>query len=301
MLDIRVESFLSVCKNKSYTKASKELNITQPAVTQHIQGLEKYYNCKFFKYSNRQLELTNAGEIFYKYILNARANQHIIMEKLKGINSSRKSLKFAATLTIGEFTLPPILGDFINTFKEYDITMRIDNTQTILQMLQNGDIYFALIEGLFNKSDYETKLYKNSRFILVGPTNHPLTKKNKVFLDDLKDESIIIRELGSGSREILERGLFDKNHTLEEFKNTIKIGNVNVIKEMIKQEIGISFMYEDAVVEEIKNGELKEIKIEDFIIEREFNFVHLKNETMTSDFNNFYSFFKNPLNFEPPK
>ncbi|SDY81137.1 DNA-binding transcriptional regulator, LysR family [Proteiniborus ethanoligenes] len=296
MLDMRIDSFLAVCKNKSYTKASKELSITQPAITQHIQSLERHYNCKFFEYSNRQLRFTAAGELFYKHILNAKANEQVIMQKLQEINNEKKTLKFAATLTIGEFTLPPILGEFMNTFKEYNITMYVDNTRTVLQMLENGEIYFALIEGLFNKADYETRLCKRAPFILVAPVTHHLVKKKPVLLDELKDETVIIREAGSGSREVLERGLFDKNHTLKDFKKTIEIGNVNVIKEMIKKEIGISFMYEDAVREEIKRGELAEITIQDFVIQREFNFIHLKNEIMRLEFDALFSFFKNSIN-----
>lgn len=288
-----MESFLSVWKNKSYTKASEELNLTQPAITQHIQSLEKYYGCKFFEYSNRQLRFTKAGELLYRYVLNAKANEQIIMQKLQEINNEKKTLKFAATLTIGEFTLPPILGEFMNTFKEYDITMYVDNTKTVLQMLQNGEIYFALVEGLFKKSDYETKLYKIAPFILTAPIGHPLMSKKEVVLDDLKDETIIIRESGSGSREVLERGLYDKNHTLKDFKNIIEIGNVNVIKKMVKDGIGLSFMYKDAVSEEIKRKEIAEIKIADFIIEREFNFIYLKNDIMQSDYDTFFSFFRN--------
>ncbi len=292
MLDTRIESFLAVCRNKSYTKASEELCLTQPAITQHIQSLERYYGSRFFEYSNRQLKFTKTGELFYKYVLNAKANEQIILKKLSEINNAKKTLKFAATLTIGEFTLPPILSDFMNTFEEYNITMYVDNTRTVLRMLQDGEIYFALVEGLFKKSDYETKLYKIAPFILTAPVCHPLTNKRVVLLDDLKDETIIIRESGSGSREVLERGLYDKNHTLGDFKNIIEIGNVNVIKEMVKSGIGLSFMYEDAVREEIRRKELTEIKIADFIIEREFNFIHLKNDIMQSDYDMFFSFFK---------
>lgn len=292
MLDIRIESFLAVYKNKSYTKAAEELCITQPAVSQHIKTLEKYYGCKLLEYSNRQIKCTKAGELFYKYVSNAKANEKIILKKLQEFNEINKSLKFAATLTIGEFTLPPILGDFMKNFKEYDITMYVDNTKNVLQMLKNAEIHFALVEGLFNKLDYETRLYKTADFILVAPNGHPITRKKVVVLDDLIKETILIRERGSGSREILERALYDKNHTLQDFKNTIKIGNVNVIKEMVKTGIGLSFMYEDAVVKEINRGELTEVKIEDFIIEREFNFIHLKDNIMKSEFDAFFNFFK---------
>jgi len=291
LLDIRVDSFLAVYKNKSYTKAAEELNITQPAVTQHIQFLERYYGCKFFKYSNRELRFTSEGKLFYKYILNAKGNEQIIMKKLEEVQKEKKTLSFAATLTIGEFTLAPIVGDFIRKLSNYDITMYVDNTEVVLDMLQKGEILFALIEGLFNKAEYETRLFKVARFILVASPKHELASKKIVYLDDLKDETIIIREKGSGSREVLERGLFDGNYTLNSFKKIIEIGNVNITKEMIKNDIGIGFMYEDAVRKEIKEGELREIKIKDFVLQREFNFVYLKNELIKEEIENIWENF----------
>ncbi|AOY77685.1 LysR family transcriptional regulator [Clostridium formicaceticum] len=293
MLDAKVESFLAVCKNKSYTKAAEELCITQPAVTQHIKSLEKQYGYRFIEYSNRALRLTKYGELFYKYAKNVKLSEKVMKNKLKEINKKNKAIKFAATLTIGEFTIAPILGDLINHFREYDITMYVDNTQRVLSMLQKGEISFALVEGLFNKADYETKLLKNASFILITSKSHPLAVKDSILLHEIINETIIIREKGSGSREVFERSLFDKNYTLENFKNVIEIGNVNVIKEMVKNQIGLSFMYKDAAYKEIQNRELAEVKISDFVIEREFNFIYLKNNLVQTEVDMFFSYFKN--------
>ncbi len=295
MLDARVDSFLSVYKNMSYTKAAEELCITQPAVTQHIKLMEKKYGCRFFDYTSRELKLTKAGELFYKYVQNAKANEKYVEQKLKEISKKSKVLRFAATLTIGEFTLAPILDDFMKTFGEYDITMYIDNTEAVLKMLQNGEISFALVEGLFNKADYETRLYKMADFVLTAPVSHKLNTGKTVLLEDLKDATVIVREKGSGSREVLERGLFDKNYTLDNFKNIIEIGNVNVIKHMVESGVGISFMYKDALIKEIREGKLAEIKISDFEIKREFNFICMKNELMKDEMDMFFSFFKSRL------
>lgn len=291
MLDIRVDTFLSVCKNKSYTKAAEALNITQPAVTQHIQFLERHYGCKFFEYVNRGLKLTEEGELFYKHILQAKGSDQFIIRKLEEIGQEKKTLSFAATMTIGEFTLAPVLSDFVKTFSDYDITMYVDNTKTVLKMLMEGKILFAIVEGLFNKAEYETKLYKMSNFILVASAEDPIASKEGIYLDDLKDQTIIIREKGSGSREVLERGLFDRNYTLDSFKKIIEIGNVNVAKALIKSRVGLGFMYEDAVKEEIKKGELMEVKLKDFVLRREFNFVCMKNEIIKDEVKKFWDYF----------
>lgn len=295
MLDTKIESFLCVCKHKSYTKASEELCLTQPAVTQHIQSLEKHYKCKMLEYKNKELKLTKSGELFYQYAVNLEGNENLIEKELKELNEKTNKLKFAATLTIGEFTIAPILGEFIKKFNKYNMTMYVDNTEKVLQMLKMGKIDFAIVEGLFNKNDYETTLYKIANFILIAPIDHPLVHKKNIFLNDLKNETIIVREKGSGSREVLERGLFDKNYTLKNFKNIIEIGNVNVMKRMVQDNLGLSFMYEDAAKAEIKKGALAKIEICDFTIQREFNFIHLKNHITKKDINKFFSFFLDRL------
>ncbi|SDK18941.1 LysR family transcriptional regulator [Natronincola ferrireducens] len=295
MIDIRVESFLAVWENRSYTKASEKLRITQPAVTQHIKSLEKQYGCKLIVYENRGLKLTKAGEIFFRYAQNAKVNEKNIIQKIREINKETKTMKFAATLTIGEFTIASILGDLVKTFNQYNITMHVDNTEVVLKMLQEGKISFALVEGLFNKADYEARLLKSASFILIAPPTHPLVTKKPIFLHELKNETIIVREKGSGSREVLERGIYEKNYTLEYFEKTIEIGNVNVIKEMVKSGVGLSFMYEDAAREDINKGHLAEVKIQDFTIQREFNFIYLKNQMIEAEIDMFYSFFKNNM------
>ncbi len=290
-MDSRLESFLVVCKHLSYTKAAEELCLTQPAVTQHMQFLEKQYQCKLFTYANKRLSLTKAGELLYKYAQHVKTSERSIAEKISELNQKKKSIRFAATMTIGEFTLAPLMKKLIKTFSEYNMTMYVDNTETILKMLRSGEIHFALVEGLFNKADFSSRLYKLADFILTASSRHPLHEQNNVYLNDLINETLVIREKGSGSREVLERGLYDKNFTLESFNNIIEIGNVNVIKQLVKDGIGISFMYKDAALNDIRNGSLVAIDIADFVLKREFNFIYQDHDLDKKEIDQFFSFF----------
>jgi len=295
MLDIRVETFLEVCRTRSYTKAAEILCITQPAVTQHIKFLESEYGVKLVEYSNRTLTLTDAGILFERYCMEAMISNKILNEKLNEMRSGSKSLCFAATLTIGEFTLAPIISDFIRKFDKYDIRMFVDNTEKVTKMLLEGEVTFALVEGLFNKADFESKLLKMEDFILVAPNSHPLTRREEIYLEDIRNQKIIVRENGSGSRNVLERALFDKNITLDNFESIIEIGNVNLMKTLVRDGIGLSFMYRDSVRTEIDAGDLVELKVKDFRVQREFNFLYLNNELTQTEVNECFLFFKEAL------
>lgn len=292
MLDKRAETFLIAAKTLNYTKAAKELFITQPAVSQHIQFLEREYGVKLFTYANRDLVLTKAGEVLFRYIQELKAGDRIIEQRLKEIEGEEIKINFSATLTIGEFTLAPLMKDFFNSFDKHKINLEIHNTEYILNSLNQGKIEFALIEGLFNKKEYNTSLLKEEDFILVVNPGHRLASKLKVDIKDILSERIIIREQGSGSREILERGLYDKNYSLTDFNEVVQIGNVALMKRMVIDDIGISFMYRDAAKKEIEDGTLEQVEIQNFELVREFNFVTMDKPSIINQTDKYYQFFK---------
>ena len=102
-------------------------------------------------------------------------------------------------------------------------------------------------------------------------------REREIFSEKLSYKKLILRERGSGSRKILEQALFEKNLTLESFRDIIEIGNIAAIKELVKNGTGITFVYKAAVEKELIKGELAKIEIEDFNLKREFNFVYLQN------------------------
>jgi DNA-binding transcriptional LysR family regulator len=280
----------------SYTKAAEALFITQPAVTQHIKYLEERYGTRFFTYANRQLKLTPSGREFRRYLKEGMAKEKLVTEKMRELVNGERTLKFGATLTIGEYTIAPFIKDFHERFRDYRISVQVDNTRILMGEIDNGGIHFALIEGLFNKADYDSQLLAMKDFILVVHPESRLAIKKGPVLADILDEPLIIREKGSGSREVLERSLAERNHTLGDFKETISIGNVSLMKKMVQDGLGITFMYEDAAKKELDEGSLVRISLSDFGISREFNFVSIKDSPFKEELDNLYNYFKVKIN-----
>lgn len=291
-MDIRLQSFLKVWELKSFTKAAQNLNLTQPAVSQHIKSLEKEYNSRFLNYKGKDLILTDSGKILLEYANKIKLSEIFFIENIKQSSSKIKSIKFGATLTIGEFTLESILFEMFRNFDNYNLEIYVENTKKNLEMLEKGEIHFSLVEGLFDKTKYYFKVLKNEKFILTVSKDHNLATKSNIRIEDILNETLIIREKGSGSREILERALVDKNFNLKNFSQKIEIGNVNLIKSLVKSNLGISFMYKDAAKKEIDAGELIEVKVEDFVIEKEFNFIYMDDELYIKELIYFYEFLK---------
>ena len=275
MLDNRLQTFLTLCETCNYTKTAEKLNMTQPAVTQHIQFLEDYYQVELIAEKGRNFTLTEEGKTLQAYVKTLKANSERILPLLQDIKNRVKPLKFGATLTIGEYMVPPILCKIFEEDPETNILMVVENTNILHEMLWEGKIDFALLEGNFDRSQFQFKLISNEEFIGVcSPKNEIAYKANK--LEDLLDQNLILREPGSGTRNILEQALYNKNIGVKDFKRKIEIGNMNAIIELCHQNIGITFMYREAAKKELAEGYLKEISIVDFKIDHPFNFVYLK-------------------------
>lgn len=172
------------------------------------------------------------------------------------------------------------------------LPMLVENTHHLLEKLQQGEIQFALIEGLFDKTSYHTELFAIEPFIAVCSKNSPLANTPLSF-HELTQNNLIIREQGSGTREIFEHLLQKHNLSLASFSKVTEIGNMEVIKQLVKSDLGITFVYQAAVKKELIQGELKQLQIKNLDSYHEFNFVFPKGSQHTSDFLEWFHQFKN--------
>ena len=261
--------------------------MTQPAVSQHIHYLESHYKVVLVSGKGKNFSLTEEGKALQKYVKTLKANSERILPLLHRIKDKTKPLNFGATLTIGEYTVPPILKRIFEEDQEINISMYVENTHVLQKMLWEGKIDFALLEGHFNQSQFEFKTISNEEFIGVCSSRNSIASK-KNYLGDLLHQNLILREPGSGTRDILEQALYNQNLSINDFKREIQITNMNVIKELCHQNMGITFMYREAVKKEISNGYLKEIHIRNFNINHPFNFVYLKDSPDKSQIEYWY-------------
>lgn len=269
MLDYRILTFLKLCETMNYRITAEELNMTQPAVTQHIHYLEEEYECKLFIYNRKKLEKTNQAILLEEYARSAYYNEIYLKRKIKSENKIK--INIGATKTIGEFVIGEKIKKLVKNEK-YDISLTIDNTEKLIKLMELNKLDFILVEGIFNKDKYGYRLYKKDEFIGICSKNHKFNGKSIKF-EELFEEDIIIREEGSGTRGIFEQFLSENSFSLEFFKKKITINNFNLIKELVSANCGISFVYNSVVN---KNDDIGKFYFKNKI-EREFNYLYLKN------------------------
>jgi len=274
MQDFRMETFLTASRLLSYTDTAKELHITQPAVSQHIRFLEEHYNAKLFHYEGKKLCLTEAGVLLRKAATTMKHDEITLLETLKP--SPRRKLVFGATRTIGDYFIPDTLIRYLASEQSADICMLVDNTETLLRKIDSGALDFALVEGYFRKSEYDYKVFSEQKFIAVSGADH-LPKSRSLTIDSLFASCIIVREPGSGTREILERYLNERNCSIADFQRMIEVGSIRAIKSLVSANCGITFLYEAAAAQELRDGTLYQIPLTDFAQSNSFTMVWRKN------------------------
>ena len=271
MLDFRMETFLTVCQFMNFTRASEKLNITQPAVSQHIRFLEEHYHAKLFRYEGRKLKLTEAGEILRNASLTMMHDEQSMQNRMIAGESSEE-LYFGATRTIGDVLMGKILKKYMDQYPDARIRMVVENTRELLRRLDEGSIDFALVEGFFQKNEYECIRFSAEPYIAVCAADYPFRVHPEV-IEDLFRERLLLREEGSGTREVLERCLNAQNFSVSDFDRIAEAGSLQAIKELTKAGCGITFLYGTAVQEELKDGTLIQIPLRNFQVYHEFNFI----------------------------
>lgn len=289
MIDYRLETFLYLCETMSYTRTAQQLNITQPTVTQHIQYLEKCYGTALFRYEHKSLALTEKGRLLRRYAMSLRANSEQIDKVMRAAGEARDALNFGATLTIGEYIMPPILERYLLEYPETDIFMRVNNTSVLLEALQKGQIDFAIVEGNFDRQEYDSLVLSEEPFIGICAAHSPLVRE-PVTLAELTGERLILRERGSGTRNVLETVLLAHNLNTCQFHGLMEISNFQAIQEMVRAGFGISFLYREAARNALDEGRVARINLKNFQVSREFCFVFLRGSVSEKRIRDFFTF-----------
>lgn len=270
MLENRMYTFLQLCEDMNYRIVAEKLNMTQPAVTQHIQYLEAMYGCKLFEYNGRKVTKTEAAYKLERYGRSILYNERMLKDELK--EKEKLELKVGATKSIGGYFIKEAICRFLEN-DNYTINIDVDNTEQLLILLDECKLDFAMIEGFFDKNRYGYELIKKERF--VG-----FTKQGHVFggeivgFEELFKENLIVREEGSGSRAILEQMLKENNYSINMFKRIITVSDIGLIKQLVEAGEGVTFGYETIKQE---GDKVVAFDIEGHEIYREFNYVYLKN------------------------
>ncbi|MET1178641.1 LysR family transcriptional regulator [Peribacillus simplex] len=272
-----LKMFCLVVDEGSISQAARLSFLSQPAVTRQIHQLENYYNTLLFDREEGRLRVTEAGKLLYpfaKAIVNDFNHSKEVIQQSTGKYNA--NLIVGASLTIGEYLLPSLLGRFKKQQPEIKVTLTIKNTPRVLQDLTNDVIDLALVEGLVENSDFIVDKFAEDELILVCPSDHPWKDRKEIQLEELGNERMIWRESISGTRLIVEN-MLTEHGVLEKIESYMEIGSTQAIKSAVEAGLGISILPRLTVARELEQGFLREVGISRIDITRNLWLVRKNN------------------------
>jgi DNA-binding transcriptional LysR family regulator len=293
MEDHKLRVFCAVAETKSFSKASELIHLTQPAVSLQIQAMEELYETRLFDRSGNTINLTPAGEILYKrakeiLALYAEAQQNIseITGAIKG------SLSIGASSTIGNYLLPHIIAAFKKKVPQVNISLVVSNTKTITERLNAGEIDIALVEGDVSKQRFSVETLISDELVVIMSPAHPWAERRNLPAIELTKEPLILREEGSGTRQIILKHLEEHGLKLDQLKIALVMGSTEAIKGAVEEGLGVSIMSGWAVRKWLKQGLLRAATFKDLKFHRNFSIISPKRNYSTHTAREFLNFLK---------
>ena len=283
MFDQRYHTFLVLVATKSYTRTAEQLFITQPAVSQQIHSLEAEIGVPLVAYRRPYLTITAAGRQLADFIQRTQAQSTRLLDDLRRPHQPRQ-VSFSTTLSLSEFLAPQLVRVLQHRADYQTINCRITNTQAALKALQSGKSDFALIEGNFDKHAYDYQVIRREPFVGIVAAHHPLAQRDQVTWADLTRYPLIIREQGSGSRDILLHLAQAANVTLADFSQTVTVNHPAAIRQLVLANVGISFVYRSVVAQELAAGTIRELPLTAGRVEHDLDLVYLRESFFAADY-----------------
>lgn len=293
MEDHKLKVFCTVAETKSFSKTSEIIHLTQPAVSLQIQALEEKYETKLFDRSSSTVTLTPAGEILYRY---AKEILALYTSAAKAIGKQtglvKGSLTVGAGSNIGNYILPTLITEFKKNHAKSNICLLVSNSRRVIELLNGGNIDLGLVEGDISRQKMVVKKLLSDELVLIVRPGHPWSKKKEVSIEELTKEPFILRECGSGTRQMIEKFLSRHNISLHNLKISAILGSTEAIKDAVENGLGISIISRWAARKEHKYGTLHLLNLKEEKMTRDFSLVMNKNSVSSNSLEEFVSFLK---------
>lgn len=263
--------FVTVAEKQNFTRAAEELHMTQPAVSQFVQTLERSLGTKLLERSNKYVRLTKAGEIVYhhaKEILGLYARMQRLVEEL--MNTPKGDIAIGASLTFGEYILPHIIARLRKQFPLILPHITIGNTQEIAEAVAHHQLDLGIVEGHLANHGLCVEPFAEDAMYIIVSASHRWAQQTDVSAGELAQETWIVREAGSGTREAVEK-MFAQFHICPQ--KILEFGSTQLIKEAVEAGLGITLLSHWAVRKEISLGTLRSLTIEGAPMTRQFSMV----------------------------
>ncbi|MCX8033885.1 MAG: selenium metabolism-associated LysR family transcriptional regulator [Thermodesulfovibrio sp.] len=286
----QLKVFISVYKNRNFSKAAKEIFLTQPTISEHIKTLEEELKCTLFDRIGKKIIPTKEADILYEESLDLINKFENLKDTIQTIRELPSGNILIGTSSIpGTYILPSLITEFKNSYPEIYIQIDISDSERVINNLLSNNIFIGLVGTKINSSMIKYTPFMWDELVIASPN---FIKKSTITPVELIKYPFIMRESGSGTRKETEKILKEIGIERGKLKIVCTLGSTDAVKQAIKNGLGLSILSIHSIRDEIECGKLKAIRIKGHEMKRMFYIVTNTKRTLPYIYKLFYEFLK---------
>jgi DNA-binding transcriptional LysR family regulator len=283
--------FLAIAKHGNFSEAGRHLHLSQPAVSQIIQGLERQLGVQLFLRQGRVTQLTEAGQVLVsmaRELLTSAQRVEQTMLSLQGEVIGEMTI--GCSTASGKYLLPGIISRFRREYPQVRINVLVTSREAVINKLLAGEVSLGISSKVIEYSDLEYQNFFKDDVILIVPANHRWAQYRKIYADDLLDEPMILREEVAGTREVLLEGLQKCDISPDMLNVAMVLGNAEAIEMAVEEELGIAFISRLAAARGLALGRIVEVSVEGMDLTRNIYLARNRRQSLTRAQEKFWNF-----------
>ena len=279
MSDKRLLVFYTVAKVLSFTKAAKKLHMTQPAVTFQVRQLEEKFDLKLFDRKQNRIYLTEAGQKAFYYADKIFNLNNEMQHELKILSDEQNtSINLGGSTTVAQYLLPLLLKGFLKEYPLLKINITEANTEEIVIKVDEAEVDLGIVEAPIKHPDLLSEIFRADELFLIVNSSHPLSSQQELEVDQLLELPIIMREDGSGTKEVIVNYLKEHCVDISKLNVVMEFGNSESIKGAVEANVGVAILSMHTIQKELQLKTIHAIKLKPKLA-RNFYFVRKPSKT----------------------
>lgn len=286
-----LEIFIAAAEHGSFSEAARFLHLSQPAISQSIQSLERRFNIELFSRQGRTARLSDGGKALLPLARELLAAARRVEETMNSLNGMVAGhIHLACSTASGKYLLPSMLAQFRAEYPAVRVDVQVCSRDVVVQQLLEEDVDFVVSSRQIDHRDLEFVTFSTDEATLIVPADHPWAHSKRIYPDDLLDEALILREEGSGTYTALYEALRAHDIAPEMLNVAMTLGNAEAVALAVEEGIGIGFVSKLAAARSVALGRAVEVAIEGFDLRHSLYFVRNRRTPMTHSQRAFWEF-----------
>jgi len=282
-MDLRqLKLFCRIVDRRSFSLAAEEMNITQPAASFQIRGLERDLQTRLLDRSRRDVVPTDAGQVLYDHarvILDLVGQARVEIANLGDLMAGHVSV--GASTGPGEHILPALIARFKERHPGVGVSLRVTDTHDVIEEVIARELEVGVVGALSHRKELAVRPFARDEIVVICAPDHPWAQRGHVSFAEFRKQPLVVQQHGAGIRSVMEEHLKRRSITERDLNIVLEMGLNESAKHAVMAGAGVSYLSKFAVRTEVEQGTLTVVRIDDFRVERDFYFIHSRTRVVS--------------------